>query len=563
MSTNTKDESLGSECGSSTERINSSLQKIRSELSEIRDQDLKLLKQLITISETIKALSEDRLSKRRTWYGQRQSACSELAELYLDIEPLTPDLDDYREAILVRQFSDSVSDSRDDLLDMRPKLSIFDAPLSLDSDNTMDQSWPPNFSRVPLRHRPHSVSILTSSRSYGMDNSQERTEGNDKSYEEILQRNVRLWKGRKSVHISDDDGDGARTPVNDWQYLTANINNEKDKRNSDSGSSISSVFNSSGSSYSSSAINGDSSSRNSSSSCGSCIFNSFNIGLVETMLSDVVDNSYAELIETSSANSSVDSISIAKTTENGIIVSESDVIDGPYTTEFGDRKERKESENGEQTPVVEIKEPQAAEWIRNGPLDKRYEDTKPQLRDFKMKVPDVNEIYSIVKDPERVNNITAETRSGEYPSTSGAVKVIGNEEIHTELGCIKCKGLECGDTKEGTANMEGTESEITREDKMSKEGATGGLQDGDKEKRRGSDQDVAGGEKPKRKDSGGSGGGGVVRALLDHIGRKIENRVTVGMAEYSRSFLPVISEMGKKDGRQKSSAHRPRELDIT
>lgn len=582
MSTKSEEESLdsgsrSSEHESATGRINNALQKIRSELSEIRDQDLKLLKQLIQISETIKRLSEDRLSKRRTWYGQRQSVCSESAELYLDIEPLTPDLDDYREAILVRQFSEPVSFSRDDLLDMRTNLSIFDGPIALDSSDTMDQSWPPNFSRVQLRHRPHSVSILTSSRSYGMDNSQERIEGSDKSYEEILQRNIRLWKGRQSVHTSDDEEDGSRTPVNDWSFFSASgrrssvslteVKNTSEKRNSNRGSSssCSSVINSSGSSYSSSAVNGDSSR---SSSCSSFVFNGVNAGVGETTVSDVGDNNFSDVENIAAENSSVNLTSVDGTAENDVNFANRVIVDVHCSGDVcgsGDTKKQKDDENdcqsvgddGDQTPVIEP----VNEWLQGNPgrNEEKSDEETEKVGEFEMRVPDRKE-RGVLKETERVSgdgDVAASVREGAIQIRGGAKGIRCKEEEGPEVRMMQERELD----KRG--DMAGAGKQMIREEEKAVAGRGAGSREGEKERGRERGKDGAGGDKSKGKESSGSSGGSVVRALLDHIGRKIENRVTVGMAEYSRSFLPVISEISKRDGRQKAGAHRPRELDIT
>ncbi|GAB1607851.1 uncharacterized protein LOC115227611 [Argonauta hians] len=199
-----------------TERINSGLHKLRLELSEIRDQDVQLLKQLIQISETIKKLSDDRLRKRRTWYGQRQSMCSESSDIFIDVASLSPDLDEYREAVLFRQFSEPTSFSRDIYLDPTTTTAIFDASRYLTYGNLGNHSrdtqqqqqqqqqqqhnnWGLGLEllKVPFRHsRPHSVSIV-SEKPYSMESSQEwQCQNDDNSYEELLERSVRLWKNK-------------------------------------------------------------------------------------------------------------------------------------------------------------------------------------------------------------------------------------------------------------------------------------------------------------------------------------------------------------------------------
>ena len=400
-----------------------------------------------------------------------------------------------------------------------------------------------------------------------MESSQEWMEGSDKSYEEILQRNVRLWKGRQSIHTSDDEEEGARTPVNDWSFFTANgrrspvslaeVNKTNDKRNSDSGSSSSSsVINSSTSSYGSSAVNGGSS-RSSSSSCSSCVFSGVSAGVGETM---VLDNS-SNVVSAVAENRNL--ARVFKPTKDSIIL-------GDSTEHYGGDKKHEEDEkkvggDGNQTPVIETGEP-VNEWMKGDSIETE------RAGEFETRVPDGKE-RGAPRDREWVGEaIASDVREGAAQlmggtegtaSTSGAGKEIGSRE-----GMMEERELVRGGEREGERGelicMAGAGKQKIQEE----ENAVGGRAEGggsiEGEKERGRDKGrEGGGDKPKGKESGSSSGGGVVRALLDHIGRKIENRVTVGMAEYSRSFLPVISEISKRDGRQKTSAHRPRELDIT
>ncbi|XP_036354568.1 uncharacterized protein LOC115227611 [Octopus sinensis] len=213
------------------ERINSRLHKIRLELSEIRDQDVKLLKQLIQISETIKKLSDDRLSKRRTWYGQRQSICSETSDIYLDLVSRSPDMDELREAMIFRQFSEPTSFSREIYLDPTASTAIFDASVHLTNGNhnkEPQQNWGMDLSKVPLRHRPHSVAIVCE-KTYSMDSSQEWLFKNDKSYAELLERSIRLWKSRRCDSQSDENDEKVLSLINEYMKSEQNQKSTSDQ----------------------------------------------------------------------------------------------------------------------------------------------------------------------------------------------------------------------------------------------------------------------------------------------------------------------------------------------
>lgn len=77
------------------------------------------------------------------------------------------------------------------------------------------QNWTMDLSKVPLRHRPHSVSIVCE-KTYNMDSSQEWLFKNDKSYAELLERSIRLWKSKQCDSQSDENDEKVLSLINEY-----------------------------------------------------------------------------------------------------------------------------------------------------------------------------------------------------------------------------------------------------------------------------------------------------------------------------------------------------------
>ncbi|KAK6170301.1 hypothetical protein SNE40_018722 [Patella caerulea] len=172
----------------SCERINTALTTLRKELTLLREQDVRLLKQLINIHETIRKLSKAKNLDSRSY------SCSSRA-LNLSSNGFTPSS---KRPPLVRQQSEPhfcvdsgfyrglSTSSTEDYLDFPDD--------GLSSGSEFDES---TSSLRSLKHyerlRTRSVSLIAT---VPIDCSE--LAGGNASYDQILQRNIRLWKWSQS-----------------------------------------------------------------------------------------------------------------------------------------------------------------------------------------------------------------------------------------------------------------------------------------------------------------------------------------------------------------------------
>lgn len=174
-----------------TERINNALNKLKTELMSMRQMDLLLLKQLINISQTIQKIQKSRVL--------RVSKSLSFSSSYLHPKPLQSQKR-FHSSTLERQNSAPFTMDRKRLMfrDMRSStessLSSFDES-EFDSQSEMDESTTSLPSIYPyLSPKAIRARAMSQSRVSELSLSRDLSEDPDKTYEDILKRNVRLWK---------------------------------------------------------------------------------------------------------------------------------------------------------------------------------------------------------------------------------------------------------------------------------------------------------------------------------------------------------------------------------
>ncbi|KAH9489145.1 hypothetical protein Btru_052306 [Bulinus truncatus] len=178
-----------------TDRINSSLVKLKSELMSMHEQDLILLKQLINISQTIQKLQRSRVL--------RMSKSLSFSNGLLHPQPLHLEKRSYSSSLVRQNSAPFNMEKRRQLFSLMRtsteqwsdgSVSSFDES-ELDSQSEMEESAPsltsiyPYLSPKSMRARPM-FQYKSSQRSLCVD----VAEDPDQTYEDILKRNVRLWK---------------------------------------------------------------------------------------------------------------------------------------------------------------------------------------------------------------------------------------------------------------------------------------------------------------------------------------------------------------------------------
>ncbi|XP_067675670.1 uncharacterized protein [Haliotis asinina] len=176
---------VGTEYVAATERINTALATLRRELTAMREQDLKLLRQLIHINETIR-----RLSSGRRALHERSSSCAIRLNSSLNGYSTLP----VRKPPLLRQQSEprfcveekhlsraSSTSSEQDTLDSQEDI-VYSSGSELEDSTS-------SLRLLKQKFRPRSFSFV-SAVSFPVDG----LTGGDSTYNEILKRNIRLWK---------------------------------------------------------------------------------------------------------------------------------------------------------------------------------------------------------------------------------------------------------------------------------------------------------------------------------------------------------------------------------
>ncbi|XP_064595509.1 uncharacterized protein LOC135462086 [Liolophura sinensis] len=174
-------------------RIDQALETLKRELKSMRDQDVALLKHLIKINETIRKLARGRSNSRS---NQRKASCSGSTVAVGE-----------GTARLVRQLSEPhdcrINAKEDELLgssvgSLEDYVGDYVDDFSISSGSELEDSTPSlrdiRLISRPIS-RPRSISFLTNAVRKDADS----PTTNNSVYEEILRRNIILWKHRVST----------------------------------------------------------------------------------------------------------------------------------------------------------------------------------------------------------------------------------------------------------------------------------------------------------------------------------------------------------------------------
>ncbi|KAL3882741.1 hypothetical protein ACJMK2_029136 [Sinanodonta woodiana] len=194
-----------SEYNAATERISTALKTLKKELISLRLQDVDILKQLISINETIKTMSTEERTKRNYRHNFHKHATNLYATYSGGRLPMAQ-----RQTHLVRQQSvpryctllpqrhssnttEEFNSSEDET---GSSLGGSTESVSELNDSVSDI---PVFSLSTATTRPRSLSVRFNQTRTG----EEEIKRDDSQYEEILKRNILLWKV-KSRKVDND-----------------------------------------------------------------------------------------------------------------------------------------------------------------------------------------------------------------------------------------------------------------------------------------------------------------------------------------------------------------------
>lgn len=181
------------EYGAATERVDKALATLKSELMELRSQDVDLMKQLITINDTIRELTpkkDQKINRKNYFYLSKRGSSFGLHML--------PENDNSSETSLVRQqsapnFSINRRGSSSSIYSSTVSLSdIEDVSCSVEDCIFQIGTEVEEFMASTEERLEQDMCGLPRAKSFCIENRHIPTQ--DSCYEDILMNNVKLWK---------------------------------------------------------------------------------------------------------------------------------------------------------------------------------------------------------------------------------------------------------------------------------------------------------------------------------------------------------------------------------
>ncbi|KAH3746425.1 uncharacterized protein LOC127848713 [Dreissena polymorpha] len=184
------------EYNAATDRISNALATLRDEMKSLRHQDVTLMRQFITMNDTIRSLSKDQKTERTRKKRMRNRtlvAPPVLPQTTLVRQQSVPRYCDVIPEVRERTWScssDEYSESSQDE-SLSDSMTSLAEETSSDDDDRMSSAIPVFRPRALARQRSRS------------DETQTQSEHESSAVEKVLRHNVQLWKGRQSNVDSD------------------------------------------------------------------------------------------------------------------------------------------------------------------------------------------------------------------------------------------------------------------------------------------------------------------------------------------------------------------------